>query len=70
MPFAALIRPVLETPVMNYIGGQTAADSLRFTRLANSHLARRLDAEQQAQSSGEATRKDVFHYLLQSRGTL
>lgn len=52
---------------MDYIGGQTAADSLRFTRLANSYLAQRLDAEKRAQGSSEKTRKDVFHYLLQSR---
>ena len=67
LPFAALIRPVLGTPVMDYIAGQAGADSLRFTQLANSNLAERVEAEKKAQSSGKETRKDVFHYLLQSR---
>jgi cytochrome P450 len=52
---------------MDYIGGQAAADSLRFTRLANGNMAERANAEKQAQSSGKGTRKDVFHYLLRSR---
>ena len=50
---------------MNCIGGQAAADSLRFTRLANTSLAKRIDKEKQAQSSGKETRKDIVHYLLQ-----
>lgn len=52
---------------MDYIGGQAAADSFRFTQLANTSLAERIARENEDQSSSEETRKDIFHYLLQSR---
>jgi cytochrome P450 len=68
LPFAALVRPLLGTSIQNYVGGQSAADSLRYTHLANKRLAERMEAEDKMRSSGkEATRRDTFHYLLNSK---
>lgn len=52
---------------MDYVGGQAAADSLKFTKLANAQLAWRIDCEAQAQASGKEVRRDIFHHVLHAR---
>jgi len=76
LPFAALIRPFLGTSIQNYIGGQEAADSLKYTLLANKRLADRIDLEERMQqdpdsrAKPEGQRKDTFHYLLNSKDSV
>ena len=71
LPFIDLVRPLMGTSVQDYIGGKEAADSLKYTLLANGHLAQRMQFEEEMKKSGEgATRKDTFHYLLHSEDTL
>jgi cytochrome P450 len=68
LPFIALIRPLMGTSIQDYVGGQPAADSLKYTNVANSRLAERMRLEKQMKAAGEiATRKDTFHYLLNSK---
>lgn len=68
LPFIDVVRPLLGTSIQDYIGGQEAADSLKYTNLANSRLAERVELEQQNRlRSKELPRKDTFHYLLNSK---
>jgi len=81
LPFIGLVRPLMGTRIQDYIGGQSAADSLRYTNLANARLAERiaLDDERvkregQGQEgkeldlpSSSSSRRDTFHYLINSR---
>lgn len=68
LPFVALIRPFMGTSIQDYLGGQSAADSLKFTILANSRLAERIAMEEEIKRAGEKpSRKDTFHYLLNSK---
>jgi cytochrome P450 len=68
LPFIALVRPLMGTSIQDYIGGQSAADSLKFTNLANSRLAERIALEERLKAGGEkSTRKDTFHYLINSK---
>lgn len=76
LPFAALVRPLMGTSVQDHFPGQSARDSLRYTNLANSRLAERIEREKRRKEgggggdddSGEgAERKDTFHYLLNSK---
>ncbi|KAL9113568.1 MAG: hypothetical protein Q9227_002306 [Pyrenula ochraceoflavens] len=66
LPFAALIRPLMGTSVQDYIGGQEAADSLKYTNLANSRLASRIALEESHNEKSIAARKDTFYYLITS----
>jgi cytochrome P450 len=70
LPFIDLIRPLMGSAIQDYIGGQEAADSLKYTKLANGRLAERMDLEKQYKAQGKAPseqRKDTFHYLLNSK---
>ncbi|KAF2468670.1 benzoate 4-monooxygenase cytochrome P450 [Lindgomyces ingoldianus] len=68
LPFAALVRPLMGTSVQDYFPGQSARDSLKYTDLANSRLAERIEREKKRkEGGGGAERKDTFHYLLNSR---
>ena len=68
LPFAPLIRPLMGTWIMNYVGGQSVKDSLRYTHLANNRLAERAIQERVRQETpGKEARKDVFYYLLNSK---
>ncbi|EON68271.1 hypothetical protein W97_07529 [Coniosporium apollinis CBS 100218] len=68
LPFAPILRPLMGTSIQDYVGGQSAADSLKYTRLANGRLAERMELERQLKDSGkETTRKDTFHYLLNTK---
>jgi cytochrome P450 len=68
LPFVALIRPLMGTSVQDYVGGQSAADSLKYTNMANARLAERMALEEKIRSAGEKpTRKDTFHFLLNSK---
>ena len=71
LPFIDLVRPLMGTSSQDYIGGKEAADSLKYTMLANKHLARRIQMEDDMKKGGQqATRKDTFHYLLRSEDSL
>lgn len=71
LPFIALIRPLMGTSIQDYIGGQSAADSLKYTNLANSRLAERIALDEQMRRAGEKpSRRDTFHYLLHSKDPL
>jgi cytochrome P450 len=63
----ALLRPFLGTAVQDYVGGEPAANSLKFTRLANAHLAERVEAEERATESGRKMRSDLLHHVLHAR---
>lgn len=68
LPFAALVRPLMGTSVQNYFPGESAKDSLKYTNLANSRLAERIAIEKKRKEGGGGVeRKDVFHYLLNSK---
>jgi cytochrome P450 len=69
LPFAALVRPLMGTPVQGLFPGQSAKDSLKYTQLANGRLAARIEEEKTRKKGGEVGggRKDVFHYLLNSK---
>ncbi|RFU36320.1 hypothetical protein B7463_g111, partial [Scytalidium lignicola] len=70
LPFIDLVRPLMGSVIQDYIGGQEAADSLKYTKLANSRLAERMELEKQYKAEGKdisEQRKDTFHYLLNSK---
>jgi cytochrome P450 len=70
LPFIDLVRPLMGTCIQDYIGGQEAADSLKYTKLANARLAERMALEETYRKEGKdpsQQRKDTFHYLLNSR---
>lgn len=70
LPFIDLVRPLMGSCIQDYIGGQEAADSLKYTKLANTRLAERMDLERQYKAQGKDLsdqRKDTFHYLLNSK---
>jgi cytochrome P450 len=70
LPFIDLVRPLMGSFIQDYIGGQEAADSLKYTKLANTRLAERMDLEKQYKAEGKDVsqqRKDTFHYLLNSK---
>lgn len=67
LPFARLIRPLLGTPFQILFGGRAAADSFRYTKLANGFLADRVKVEEKLKADKlPSRRKDTFHYLLNS----
>ncbi|KAL9623567.1 MAG: hypothetical protein Q9160_002248 [Pyrenula sp. 1 TL-2023] len=67
LPFARLIRPFLGTRIQILFGGRAAADSFRYTQLANKHLAHRVGLEEKLKAEKlPSRRKDTFHYLLNS----
>jgi cytochrome P450 len=67
LPFAALVRPLMGTPLQDYFPGQAAKDSLKYTKMANSRLADRIERERaRKKGDGSVDRKDIFHYLLNS----
>ncbi|KAH8695817.1 benzoate 4-monooxygenase cytochrome P450 [Phaeosphaeriaceae sp. PMI808] len=68
LPFAVLVRPLMGTSVQDYFPGQSAKDSLKYTNLANGRLAERIERERERkETSGGEERKDIFHYLLNSK---
>ncbi|KAH9223887.1 benzoate 4-monooxygenase cytochrome P450 [Leptodontidium sp. 2 PMI_412] len=68
LPFIEFVRPLMGTWVQDYVGGQAAADSLKFTNLANGRLAERTELERQRKTKSiDPDRKDTFHYLLNSK---
>ena len=68
LPFIDLVRPLMGTAAQDYVGGQAAQDSLKYTELANGHLAERMKLEEKRKVTGEkAVRNDTFHYLLQAK---
>jgi cytochrome P450 len=68
LPFIDFVRPLMGSSIQDYIGGQAAADSLKYTDLANSRLKERMDMEKDLEQTGkESDRKDTFHYLLGSK---
>jgi cytochrome P450 len=68
LPFIEVVRPLMGSWVQDYIGGKEAADSLKYTNLANSRLAERMELEERLKVQGkELDRKDTFHYLLNSK---
>jgi cytochrome P450 len=68
LPFAVLVRPLMGTFAQDYFPGQSAKDSLKYTNLANGRLAERISRERKRkEGSGGEERKDVFHYLLNSK---
>lgn len=67
LPFAPLLRPLMGTSIQEYFPGQAAKDSLKYTKLANSRLADRIEIEKaRKKGDGSVDRKDIFHYLLNS----
>ncbi|KAG4432888.1 hypothetical protein IFR05_011634 [Cadophora sp. M221] len=71
LPFIEFVRPLMGTWVQDYVGGQAAADSLKFTNLANGRLAERTELEKQRKSNNiDPDRKDTFHYLLNSKDSV
>tara|TARA_R110002060_G_scaffold65132_3_gene74142 strand:+ start:1 stop:1347 length:1347 start_codon:yes stop_codon:yes gene_type:complete len=71
LPFVDFVRPLMGTWVQDYIGGQAAADSLKYTNLANERLAERTELEQQRKMDDkDIGRKDTFHYLLNSKDSV
>ena len=71
LPFIDFIRPLMGTWVQDYVGGQAAADSLKYTNLANGRLAERTELEKQRKMNEKDTgRKDTFHYLLNSKDSV
>jgi cytochrome P450 len=68
LPFIEVVRPLMGSWVQDYIGGQEAADSLKYTIMANTRLAERMELEGRLRLQGkELERKDTFHYLLNSK---
>jgi cytochrome P450 len=68
LPFIDFVRPLMGTSIQDYIGGQEAADSLKYTELANSRLAERIEQEKESKSEKkDLDRKDTFHYLINSK---
>ena len=68
LPFAPLVRPIMGTSIQDHFPGQSAKDSLKYTELANSRLAERIQRENaRKEGDGSRDRKDVFHYLLNSK---
>ncbi|KAL2074201.1 hypothetical protein VTL71DRAFT_7979 [Oculimacula yallundae] len=68
LPFIDLVRPLMGTWIQDYIGGQAAADSLKFTNLANGRRAERTALENQRTTKAtDSGRRDTFHYLLNSK---
>jgi cytochrome P450 len=70
LPFVALVRPFIGSSLQNYIGGQEAADSLKYTLVANQRLSDRMALEERMRGSGDSkqeSRKDTFYYLLNSK---
>lgn len=56
------------TSVQNYFPRQSAKDSLKYTNLANGRLAERIKRERKRKEKrSNEERKDVFHYLLNSK---
>jgi cytochrome P450 len=71
LPFAVFVRPLLGTSIQDYFPGQAAKDSLKYTKLANSRLADRIEGEKARKNGdGSVDRKDIFHYLLNSTDPL
>ncbi|KAG9229522.1 benzoate 4-monooxygenase cytochrome P450 [Amylocarpus encephaloides] len=67
LPFIEFVRPLMGSAIQDYIGGQEAADSLKYTEMANSRLAARIKLEEELRAENkESERKDTFHYLLNS----
>lgn len=67
LPFARVIRPFLGTRLQILFGGSAAADSFRYTQLANGYLADRVALEEKLKAEKVSSRrKDTFHYLLNS----
>ncbi|PVH88991.1 benzoate 4-monooxygenase cytochrome P450 [Cadophora sp. DSE1049] len=68
LPFIDFVRPLMGTWVQDYVGGQAAADSLKYTNLANGRLAERTELEKHKEMEDkDLGRKDTFHYLLNSK---
>ncbi|KAF2185565.1 isotrichodermin C-15 hydroxylase [Zopfia rhizophila CBS 207.26] len=71
LPFAALVRPMMGTSIQDHFPGQSAKDSLKYTKLANNRLAERIEREHaRKKGDGSYDRKDIFHYLLNSKDPL
>ena len=67
LPCIAILRPLMGTRAQNLID-KHAKDALRYTNLTISRLAERKEQERQSKEKSEGqVRKDVFHYLLNSK---
>jgi cytochrome P450 len=67
LPFIKLIRPLLGTPIMDFIAGQSSRDSSNYIRYANAQMEQRIAAEKDA---SKQTPKDFMHYLLNAKDPL
>jgi cytochrome P450 len=64
LPFIALIRPLLGTPVMDAMAGQIARDNSAYIKYGKAQMEQRIAAEK---DSTKQTRKDFMHYLLDAK---
>ena len=70
LPFIDLVRPLMGTAIQSLVS-QNAADSLRYTEMANSRLAKRIEVDaKRKMNQQELERKDTFHYLLNSKDSV
>ncbi|KAK5702998.1 hypothetical protein LTR97_003944 [Elasticomyces elasticus] len=67
LPFARLLQRFETSPVMQWLGGQTARDNATLVALAGAQLEERIALqEKRHQMKDEVGHKDLMHYLLTS----
>jgi cytochrome P450 len=68
LPFAALLRPILASPLMAQVGGQMARDQIAYVEYANAQMADRIATEKSFTAIGkENPRKDFLSHLLHAK---
>ncbi|KAK5742912.1 hypothetical protein LTS12_024030 [Elasticomyces elasticus] len=65
LPFARLLQRFETSPVIQWLGGQTARDNATLVALATAQLEERIALQEKGrQKKDEVSHKDLMHYLL------
>jgi cytochrome P450 len=68
VPLGLVLRPILASGVLNYIGGELARDEKRFFKYASDRMDERIADEKKNEDEDDPNaRKDMMHYILQAK---
>ncbi|OCK80089.1 benzoate 4-monooxygenase cytochrome P450 [Lepidopterella palustris CBS 459.81] len=64
LPCAWLLAPLMNSKLMEWIGGQSVKDNIYLVSFGAEQLQYKIDSERAEKASGKEPRKDMMHYLL------
>ncbi|KAF2816759.1 benzoate 4-monooxygenase cytochrome P450 [Mytilinidion resinicola] len=64
LPGAWLLAPIMNSKLMEYVGGQSVTDNIRLVNYAATQLQFKIEQERADKEKANAPRKDMMQYLL------